>query len=119
VLRDIEAKAEAKRLALIAELAADGIDISALPDGELEKAAEEMEGPWLKWHRSLKKDREGGRDEVADKKEELLSRILGWRDRTAAELCMAPGSVITEGVARKIAYAQITEESALVTAGRR
>jgi hypothetical protein len=32
--------------------------------GELEKAAEEMEGPWLKWHRSLKRDREGGRDEV-------------------------------------------------------
>jgi hypothetical protein len=33
VLRDIEAKAEAKRLALIAELKADGIDISALPEG--------------------------------------------------------------------------------------
>jgi hypothetical protein len=32
--------------------------------GELEKASEEMEGPWLKWHRSLKRDREGGRDEV-------------------------------------------------------
>jgi hypothetical protein len=53
--------------------------------------------------RTIKSYRTSGRDASANKLELLLSKILEWRDAAAATLHMAPGSVLAEHLAYKIA----------------
>jgi hypothetical protein len=53
--------------------------------------------------RTIKSFRGSGRDAGADKLELTLHKIFEWRNAAAATLHMAPGSVLAEHVAYKIA----------------
>lgn len=116
IIRELEETFEANKNKIIQEMITDNIDPSSVPTEELTM---ETEGDWLKWHRSLKRDRERGFSDRADAKEELLRRMLTWRDDTARQLELAPETILKESTARKVAYAQIYSVDSLLAVGIR
>lgn len=100
------------------ELSQGGIDTSfmSLPDGE---AVENELRDATNWVRMLKRYRENGNVQFADAKEELLRRIMTWRQETADLLNMAPENVLKDTLARRIAYSQTCTTESLEKAGIR
>ena len=56
---------------------------------------------------------------MAASHEEVLRRVLEWRDKEAQEQRMAPGNVIAPHIARKVGYSLPTSREALEAAGVR
>ena len=94
-VREVEEESERKQQRLLEKLRSEKIDARLVPKDELLTEAESgLEGPWLKWHRSIMFDRAHGKEQLADAKEELFKRIMNWRSETAVALQMAPESVL-------------------------
>jgi ribonuclease D len=123
LIRERELEQQRRKEAILEELRRDNVDLSTVPTDELESAGlvegGAGEGPWMKWYRSIKRDRTAGKHLLADNKEELLRRILHWRDCKAAELFMAPGAILSDLMARNIAYVRVSDVQALQAAGVR
>lgn len=72
------------------------------------------------WHiRKQQHLREIGQGPLADKNDELMRRVLAWRENTAQRLRIAPADVMAETVPAIIAYAKPTTVAALRAAGVR
>mmetsp|Transcript_82931 Transcript_82931/g.231287 ORF Transcript_82931/g.231287 Transcript_82931/m.231287 type:complete len:890 (-) Transcript_82931:160-2829(-) len=100
---------EEKAQRLRKELKDGGVDISRVPADELDNG----DGPVLKaltqWTRTIAflRGREGGVGTAkADALEKLLASILDWRDRVAAEISLAPHTILEDHLARSVAYSQ-------------
>lgn len=119
-VRLLEEERKAKSDKLKQELIADKIDISLVPkevfEGEEEDGASK---DWLQWHRALKRDRATGFESRAVAKETLLSRVLQWRAETAVSLRMSPEAVLSESLARRISYTQMSSVEGLRAIGLR
>jgi len=101
------------------ELIKGGVDLKKIPVGELAQGEGKTIDAQLAWTRRLQHFRERGQEEKARKMDELLSRILSWRDAVAQKLCMAPAAVLAETMVLNIAYSQPTCVDALRSAGVR
>ena len=115
------AEAEARRAAdaRADELRAAGVDLSAVPQTELDAGCGPALNAELQWVRHLRACRERGRDARADAMSELLARIERWRDEAAERLGMAPGAVLPSHLAKRVAYAMPTTEEGIRGAGVR
>jgi len=114
-----EAKAAAKRAADRRELEQAGVPLEHVPESELEQGSGPCLAAFQHWVRTLKHLRESGRNARADALEGLRDEVLAWRSETAAALGMAPGAVLAEHLALKIAYAQTSDPESLRAAGVR
>ena len=115
------AEAEARRAAdaRVDELRAAGVDVSTVPQTELDAGCGPALNAELQWVRHLRACRERGRDARADAANELLARIERWRDDAAERLGMAPGAVLPSHIAKRVAYAMPTTEEGIRGAGVR
>ena len=91
--------------AKIDELKTSGVNVSSIPQQELDQGSGPALNAELQWARTLRSHRSNGRDEKAKSLEELLGRIEQWRDQTASKLKMAPTGVFPSHVAKRVAYA--------------
>merc|ERR1740133_168999 len=90
-------QAEKQRIeAMKQELVKSGVDLKKIPVKELEAGEGKVMDKQLAWTRRLNHFRERGQDERARKLDELLSRIVAWRDTVAQKLRMAPATVLAE-----------------------
>jgi hypothetical protein len=117
-LREEERQEERRRAAEVKELKDCGIDTAFLAQ-EDENVAETSLQDSLNWIRMLKRYRESGREAMVDAKEELLDRIMQWRQRTAVELSMAPEGLLKKSLALRIAYSQAATVESLEAVGLR
>jgi ATP-dependent DNA helicase RecQ/Werner syndrome ATP-dependent helicase len=101
----------------IKELVDAGVDVSAVPQSELDAGTGPALDSELRWVRMLRHYDESGKAERAETCREILRRVLGWRDKTAAELGMAPGSVMPSFLAKNIAYTMPVTAEGLRGAG--
>jgi RecQ family ATP-dependent DNA helicase len=102
------------------ELLQHGIDPNGLDESSLNSIKINGQDSFiLKFHNAIKRDRINGFEERANGKEELLKRILEWRDKTASILKISTDSVCSEDLARKIAYTQISSKEHLFDSGLR
>lgn len=119
-LRAQEEKQVAERKQRSEELASAGVDVAAdIPLAELESGGGATLTAFLHWTRTLGAHRAAGRPARAERLESLLARITDWRDATSRRLHIPPVSVLSAGLARKIAYAQPTDVDAVRAAGVR
>lgn len=119
-LRAQEEKQVAERKQRVEELSSAGVDVAAdIPLAELESGGGATLTAFLHWTRTLSAHRAAGRQARAERLETLLGRILDWRDATSRRLHIPPVSVLSAGLARKIAYAQPTDVDAVRAAGVR
>ena len=101
----------------IKELVDAGVDVSAVPQSELDAGTGPALDSELRWVRMLRHYDESGKAERAETCREILRRVLWWRDKTAAELGMAPGSVMPSFLAKNIAYTMPVTAEGLRGAG--
>lgn len=119
-LRAQEEKQMAERKQRTEELASAGVDVATeIPSAELESGGGATLTAFLHWTRTLAAHRAAGRTARAERLETLLDRITDWRDATSRRLHIPPVSVLSAGLARKIAYAQPTDVDAVRAAGVR
>jgi superfamily II DNA helicase RecQ len=91
--------------AKIDELKKSGVDVSSIPQQELDAGVGPALNAELQWARNLRTHRNAGRDEKATALQTLLQRIETWRDATADLLNIAPTAVFPSHVAKRVAYA--------------
>ncbi|CEF97424.1 DNA/RNA helicase, DEAD/DEAH box type, N-terminal [Ostreococcus tauri] len=93
-----------------------GVDVSNIPSHELAAGHGEMIDAELEWLRRLEVYRGTPR---ADALADLLAKIETWRDDRAQALGMAPASVLSAHMCKKIAYSQPRSVEALRAVGVR
>lgn len=115
VIRKHEEEERLKQEARDREYQKAGLD----PKRMSRKEREDESNPAL-WHiRKQQSLRDGGRGALADQNDELIRRVLAWRDSTAQRLRIAPADVMAETVPLSIAYTKPTTVEALRAAGVR
>ena len=117
-LREEAREEELKKAQEVAELQEYGLDTDFLV-GEDSDVINATLRDSLNWIRMIKRYRENGNSEYANAKEELLSRIMSWRQDTAEELEMAKEAVMKESLALRIAYSQASSVESLEALGLR
>ena len=95
------------------------IVISCIPPEELKSGRGPAISAFRQWASSQKSLRERGDVALAEKFVEVLRRVRGWRDETAASLGMAPANVMSEHLMRRIAYTLPTSAETLRNVGVR
>lgn len=129
VLEQLHISTVAKRKS---ELTSAGVDVSLIPEEEVQEGSGPSLTAFLHWVRTLARLRSTNvaasipspssapphpclcqREADASNLEELLGRILEWRRESAKRLSVAPVSVLSEAMARQLAYAQPTHLDAL------
>ena len=100
-------------------LAARGIDMTAVPEAELQPNAEHtpVTTAVLHYFRQLKSWREAGKVERAEAHEALHGRVVAWRAAEAARVGMAPGAIFADHVAMKLVLVKPTSAEARERAG--
>jgi len=116
-IRQVEAQAKAVIVKREKELGACGVDVSKIPVEEREKGEGPIISAHLRWSRHINHLREKGQGDRADKAEQLLKDIFAWREKKAAELKLAPTSVLAEHTAKNIAYTRPASVEALCEIG--
>jgi ATP-dependent DNA helicase RecQ/Werner syndrome ATP-dependent helicase len=116
-IRQMEAEAKAAAEKRQQEMAKSGVDISKIPADERENGDGPITRAHLRWSRHIEHLREKGNGDRADKLEQLLKEIFAWRDKKAAELSLAPTSVLAEHTAKNIAYTRPGSVDALCEIG--
>ena len=114
-----EADAKAVATAKIAKLKDAGVDVSAVPQSELDTGTGPVLNAELQWVRHIAHCRANGRETRAASLQTLLTRIEDWRDTTAERLRMAPAKVLPSHLAKIVAYSMPTTTEGLVGAGVR
>eukprot|EP00928_Gymnodinium_smaydae_P030738 TRINITY_DN22775_c0_g1_i1.p1 TRINITY_DN22775_c0_g1~~TRINITY_DN22775_c0_g1_i1.p1 ORF type:complete len:942 (+),score=219.95 TRINITY_DN22775_c0_g1_i1:70-2826(+) len=109
-----------KAKALREEVAQAGVDVSQLPAEELEAG----DGPTLRmataWTRMLKHYRSKESTTArADALEKMLEAIHAWRSKVALELKLSPHHVLSDHIARGVAYNRPRSLESLIQCGVR
>ena len=115
---------ETRQVALASErvvsLELAGVDCSTIPKEELATGEGPVITAELNWLRRQQHWRADGRNaKRADKHDQLLARILKWRDDEAKTREMAPVSILAQHLAKNLAYTMPTTKDALRAAGVR
>ncbi|CAE8642286.1 unnamed protein product, partial [Polarella glacialis] len=118
-LRQQEEEERKRHEKVLEDLKKDGVDLSKIPAQELAEGKGEMFGAIKTWNSRLRQLRERGQQERAQKYEDVLERIFAWRLAAAQQLRMAPGAVLPDPVAYRIAYSHPMSVEALRGAGVR
>jgi len=110
----------ARAAAVRKELTDAGIDLSRVPEEELDAG----DGPMLRsaknWTRTIKHYRSTETTAAkATALEQLLTNIFSWRGRMAVELCLAPHHVLPDHLARSVAYSRPKTREGLEQCGVR
>mmetsp|Transcript_10576 Transcript_10576/g.37472 ORF Transcript_10576/g.37472 Transcript_10576/m.37472 type:complete len:593 (+) Transcript_10576:1253-3031(+) len=116
---DAEAAKDRRVLERRAELESEEIDLTAVPQHELDAGEGPVITAELDWKRRLARWRAGGHGDRAAKHEAVLARLLAWRNATALEFQVAPYGVVPDHIVKKIAYTLPTTTSDLEAAGVR
>jgi superfamily II DNA helicase RecQ len=119
ILVEIEKKNKERISQIKNNLVSKGIDLSVIPLGELQAGKGPIINVYTSWINRLESLRRRGKDDVAQKYEELLKRIEEWRTLTSKQFGVAPHNVISGCVMRQIAYVQPTSVEALESIGVR
>merc|ERR1719160_2224998 len=90
-----------------------GVDIDQIPPEEREHGDGPVTKAHLQWLREIKRLRENGKGDRADKMEQLLKEILEWRNKKSIDCGLAPASVLPEHTAKFIAYTRPASVEAL------
>eukprot|EP00939_MAST-03C_sp_MAST-3C-sp1_P003023 g3023.t1 len=101
-----EQKHREKIEAKMERLAAIGVDLSCVPQSELDHGSGPILGALQTWASTIARYRSSGRNELADRCEELVRRLNAWRDEKAQHLDMAPANVLATHTIRTIAYSK-------------
>lgn len=118
-LRQHEEEERRKAEKRIQELESQGVDTKKIPKAELDSGEGETVKALLAWTRRLTLWKEQGKTNLVQAMEELLKRILAWRDGVAQKLRIAPTAALSEPLTRNIAYSMPTSVEALRAAGVR
>jgi ATP-dependent DNA helicase RecQ/Werner syndrome ATP-dependent helicase len=118
VVRKLEEAAAQKTKELREELRAGGVDVESIPEEELAAGKGEVLSAEKNWLQKLKYLHEKNPAKAA-RFEDLLKRIMDWRDAAAQRLGMAPGAVLQPHVAKQLAYTQPKEVKTLRAVGVR
>jgi len=103
-VRDTERQAEIDRQRILEQLQEAGIELSTLPEKELEEGDGEVIQAYLKWNRRLEGLTKANKTERLQQVEELLKIIQSWRSRAATTLQVAPVNILAEHLVYSIAY---------------
>ena len=103
-LIEMEQEAQRKVQERLEQDKANGIDLSIVPQEELMCGTGTVLAALRQWNGKQTWRRSIGKNDLADRFESLLNRILQWRDKTAQILGMAPANVIRTDLVWKIAY---------------
>mmetsp|Transcript_12998 Transcript_12998/g.25523 ORF Transcript_12998/g.25523 Transcript_12998/m.25523 type:complete len:412 (+) Transcript_12998:2-1237(+) len=117
-IREQEEEEKRAKEARLANLQKSGVDLTKIPEKELEEGTGETMSAYRDWFNRLNHFRERSPQKAANL-EEFLKRIIAWRDATAQKLRMAPANVLPEHIAMKLAYVQATTVDALKSVGVR
>jgi len=101
------------------ELEKAGVDTKKIPVKELESGEGATVKAYLDWNRRISHWREQGKTELVQQNEELLKRIMAWRDNVAQKQRIAPAAVLSEPLLLSVAYSRTTSVDALRAAGVR
>ena len=110
---------EERLSARLSELTNAGVDVTTIPQTELDEGAGPVLTAELSWLRTMKSWREKGQAQRADKHEALLKGILAWRATLAYETEVSPDTVLADHVAKQVAYSLPTTVSDLRAVGVR
>ena len=107
-IRQYEEEQQQQRDQRVKKLQAEGIDVAAIPQDELDTGSGAVLGAHRQWVQRLKKRREEGSAAPGGAGEkpllQLLQRIETWRDAQSQHDGVAPAAVMSEHVMRKVAY---------------
>ena len=117
--REERLKREERTAARLQELTDAGVDVTTIPQEELDAGTGPVLTAELQWSRTLRSWRERGMEDRAAQHESVLQRILAWRLRQADEHHVAPVTVLADHVAKKVAYTLPTEVNDLRAVGVR
>ena len=103
------------------KLKAAGIDVSMVPEAELEPGADKtpVTSAILHWTRTLDDWKARGQVARAEAHEALYRQLMQWRTAEAARLRMAPASVLADHLVMKICHTKPTESESLLALGAR
>ena len=125
-VRDIETELEEKRQKTLDLLQTSGVDVTLIPDKEVELGDGDVIRAFTKWHSYLDGLVKTNKHDRIQQLEDLRLRIDAWRLDTASKYRVAPATVLAEHVVVLIAYTvasmrpgQKMEKEALVGAGVR
>lgn len=118
-IKALKRKHEESVAAAKSELEHLGVDLSLIPQEELDNGKGPVIACYQHWHRTIKNFRDNGHADKADRLEELLTNLLQWRLETCQKLHMAPADLLSDHLARRIAYAQPTSVEAIKECGVR
>lgn len=116
---DRERRDRDRTAARMKELQESGIDLTNIPQHELDEGKGPTLNAELKWMRTLKSWRDNGKGPRAEKYEELLARIIAWRTDEAMTHGVSPVAILPDHVAKSVAYAMPTTADAIKAAGVR
>ena len=103
-LRKDENDAVAKRKSTMDHLCSLNVDLSLIPADQLERGDGEDIRIHTHWHSTLQRHATAGNHQQHKKLTDALQICIDWRDVTAEKFGMAPGNVLTESMAMRIAY---------------
>jgi superfamily II DNA helicase RecQ len=103
-IRKMEQQAEIKRQRVLQQLQDSGVEISKLPQKEIEDGDGEVIRAYLKWNRRLEALEKSDKIERLDQLRELFQIIQNWRSDAAMKLQMAPANILAEHLLFAIAY---------------
>ena len=103
-LREMERQAEMKRQRVLQQLKDAGVEISKLPQKEIEDGDGEVIQAYLKWNRRLEALEQADKVERLEELRELFQIIQRWRSDAAMTLQMAPANVLAEHLVFATAY---------------
>ena len=112
-------RAAAARAAALAELESSGVDLGSIPPAEIAAGDGAAIRSQRAWARQLSRLRGAGRGAEAAALEDLLARVLRWRDAAAERLGVAPAAAMSEHLARDVARLRPRAEAALRDLGLR
>ena len=125
-IRELELKEEEKRKKALQELEQKGVDLQHIPKEEQESGEGDAIASFNYWFTYIERMENSGRTEFVNQMDDLKSRIMAWRLDMAANLKIAPTSVMEEHMLYKVAYATATlpcgqrmEKESLAAAGVR
>ncbi len=119
-LLQLEQVARDKVTLRLKELSEEGVDLASVPAEERQTGTGPVINSLLQWSQRLRflrsRDKAGGSaagGSKADALQELLRRVLGWRDNVAEQLDMAPATVLPDHLAKRICYVMPRTSGAL------
>jgi hypothetical protein len=118
-IRRLEAAQTARVAAKKQELQQAGVDLSKIPQAQLESGEGAVIDAEVRWLRLLSNLKSRGGAQRADALEKLLARIVGWRAEVAEASRLAPATVLADHLAKSIAYTQPQTVEALRQLGLR